>query len=105
MRYEFLNDDSEYDDEFGRGTRKQADPRLPRKMKQRTVEVMSSLVKTADGAQVSGNGFDPTYKGSKHERQWIADALGGFYDDNLWSHYVSLRNPALQDFDPEIHKG
>jgi len=27
--------------------------------------------------------FDPTFTASKHEREWILDSLGGFYDDQL----------------------
>jgi len=37
----------------------------------------------ADLGSGATNGFNPSYMGSRHERQWILTYLGGFYDDHL----------------------
>lgn len=82
MQYDILNDDAEYDDETAHNAHRRLDPGRPQKLKQRNAEVMSSLVKTVEGGPAATDAFNPTYKGSRHERQWIIDALGGFYEDN-----------------------
>jgi hypothetical protein len=82
MEYDYLNDDAEYNDEPVRNRYKRLDPSRPQKVKQHNADVMSSLVKMVEGNQAAVVGFNPTYKGSRHERQWIIDALEGFYEDN-----------------------
>jgi RIO kinase 1 len=82
MRNEFPDDDSAYEDEPARNTRKLRDPGRPQKLKQRNAEIVAALVKAPDGGKPAGDVFEPTYQGSRHERGWIIDALSGFYEDN-----------------------
>lgn len=82
MLYDLDSDEFESHASERRGSRKQPDPRRPQKIKQMKEAVVSSLVKSTDGSPAAEVGFNPTYQGSRHERQWIIDALGGFYDDH-----------------------
>jgi RIO kinase 1 len=86
MLYDLDTDDFEIDPDARRGSRlggrQRGDPKRPQKVKQYQQQVVSALVKSADGSPVAVTGFSPTYEGSRHERQWIIDALGGFYEDN-----------------------
>jgi RIO kinase 1 len=86
MLYDLDTDDFEIDPDARRGSRRggrqRVDPKRPQKVKQYQQQVVSALVKSADGSPVAVTGFSPTYEGSRHERQWIIDALGGFYEDN-----------------------
>ncbi|MCL5999389.1 MAG: hypothetical protein M1546_25500 [Chloroflexi bacterium] len=82
MSNEFDTDDDEFEPALPRGARKRMDPGRPQKMKQHQQAVVNRLVQSVDGSLVTATGFNPTYQGSRHERQWIIDALGGFYDDN-----------------------
>lgn len=38
--------------------------------------------KTGAVAMGAGSGFTPTFGASRHERRWIIDSLGGFYENN-----------------------
>jgi RIO kinase 1 len=38
--------------------------------------------KTGAVAMGAGSGFTPTFGASRHERQWIIDSLGGFYENS-----------------------
>jgi RIO kinase 1 len=80
-------DDIEFDPAARRASHKRPDPQRPQKMKQMKEATVSGLVKSVDGSAVAPAGFNPTYQGSRHERQWLIDALGGFYDD---SHIVDV---------------
>src|SRR4051794_38941579 len=50
------------------------------KARNRQMEEASTLVESADN---SAAGFNPTYFGSKHEREWILTYLGPFHDDKV----------------------
>ena len=39
--------------------------------------------KLSEAGDDSRRGFNPTYMGSKHERQWILTYLGQFYEDHF----------------------
>jgi RIO kinase 1 len=82
MQYDDLNDELEYDGDLVRREQKRPDPNRPQKIKQRQAEVLASLVKTVDNSKAVSDEFNPTYQGSRHERQWIIDALSGFYEDS-----------------------
>jgi RIO kinase 1 len=60
--------------------------KLQEQRKQASAHVIADMIEHDDktGAVQSGagSGFTPTFGASRHERQWIIDSLGGFYENN-----------------------
>src|SRR6266496_672663 len=56
------------------------------KRKRASARVIADLIehddKTSAVAMGAGSGFTPTFGASRHERQWIIDSLGGFYENS-----------------------
>ncbi|HUS15305.1 MAG TPA: RIO1 family regulatory kinase/ATPase [Chloroflexia bacterium] len=50
------------------------------KARRRQAAEAATLVESTDGSVA---GFNPSYAGSRHEREWILTHLGPFYDDNI----------------------
>ena len=77
-------DDYELDDAPPRHVKA---PRPEQKRKRVSARTIADLIehdaKTGAVAAGAGSGFTPTFGASRHERQWIIDSLGEFYDNNL----------------------
>ncbi len=52
----------------------------PKKNKPNHAQVIATLSEAGDDSR---RGFNPSYLGSKHERQWIMNYLGPFFEDNV----------------------
>ncbi len=65
-------DNPEYDVPPGRSK--------PKRFKPDHTEVVATLAEAGDDSQ---RGFDPSFTGSRHERQWIMMYLGPFYADQV----------------------
>jgi RIO kinase 1 len=79
-------DPQEYETEDGQTRHvKAAHPRQQRKRAHARIiaDLIEHDAKTGAVAMGAGSGFTPTFGASRHERQWIIDSLGGFYDNNL----------------------
>lgn len=70
-------DDVEDEDRAATSAAKSASAPKPRKTKQ---DVLSTLAEKPD---VAKGGFNPTFTGSEHEREWILTYLSGFYEDQV----------------------
>jgi RIO kinase 1 len=57
--------------------------RLKRKSKRFKHSVAEAPSESAEPASANDGKFKPSFTGSKHERQWIMDYLGLFYDDHV----------------------
>ena len=55
-------------------------PSKPKRFKLDRTEVVATLAEAGDDSQ---RGFDPSFTGSRHERQWIMMYLGPFYADQV----------------------
>jgi RIO kinase 1 len=79
-------DPQEYEVEEG-PARHVKDPRAKQQRKRAGAHVIADLIehdaKTGAVAAGAGSGFTPTFGASRHERQWIIDSLGGFFENNL----------------------
>jgi RIO kinase 1 len=68
-------------------TRHVKEPRSKQQRKRASARVIADMIehdaKTGAVAAGAGTGFTPTFGASRHERQWIIDSLGSFYDNNL----------------------
>jgi RIO kinase 1 len=57
------------------------------KRKRASARVIAEMIehdaKTGAVAMGAGSGFTPTFSASRHERAWIMDSLGGFYEKHL----------------------
>ncbi len=58
-------------------------PKLKRKSKRFKHSYAEVLDAPADARNDDPNTFNPSFTGSKHERQWIIEYLGLFYDDHV----------------------
>src|SRR5689334_11101062 len=58
-------------------------PQLKRKSKHFKHSYAEQAPVTAQPAPAQENEFRPSFTGSKHERQWIMEYLGPFYQDNV----------------------
>jgi RIO kinase 1 len=67
-------------DEYGHKARKSKAPR-PR----RTQDDAASLASLVDLSANYEGGFNPSFTGSRHEREWLLTYLSPFYDDHLIS--------------------
>ena len=74
---QFLDD--EFDVYNDQQQRRRANYHPNYRPKRPPAEVFTELVEQADGQE----SFDFSYHASRHERQWIIDSLGGFYE-NQW---------------------
>ncbi len=54
----------------------------PKRFKSNRAEAVTTLAEAGDDSQ---HGFNPSFTGSKHERQWIMTYLGRFYEDQVIS--------------------
>ncbi len=57
----------------------------PKRFKLDRTEVVATLAEAGDD---SHQGFNPSFTGSKHERQWIMTYLGRFYEDQVITDVV-----------------
>ena len=82
-----LDDLDEMDDPAGSRHRSRRDGASKNKRKRAGAHVIAELIehdeKTGAVAMGAGSGFTPTFHASRHERRWIMDSLGGFYESNL----------------------
>jgi RIO kinase 1 len=65
----------------------------PRKMKQAEEPIREKNQKRlalAEELSQSEAGFNFTYKATRHEQQWLSQALGGFYQDSLISDVLGM---------------
>jgi RIO kinase 1 len=72
--------------ETGRPGRRQARRKLGYKPKRPVQQVVSELVEQS----ISGDDFQFSYRATRHERQWIMDSLGGFYEDRWIDDVLQL---------------
>jgi RIO kinase 1 len=72
--------DDDFDPYAERGGRRSR----PQPPKRSDARLLDELVEYGDAAQVGAEAvFRPTFTSSKHEREWILNFLGAFYDDRL----------------------
>ncbi len=74
---DYLNDLEEEETVPASPTAKSAGAPRSKKSKK---EILSTLVEKVD---VAKGGFNPTFTGSEHEREWIMEYLSGFYEDQI----------------------
>jgi RIO kinase 1 len=83
------DDDLSYldDDEDKGGFERFNDPRILRRRERERAEAVQALT---DGSEELGAAHDMTYKASRHEKVWLAESLGMFYDQSLLADVLFL---------------
>jgi RIO kinase 1 len=78
-------DPQEYEPDEGQN-RHVKEPRSKQQRQRANAQIIADMIehdaKTGAVAAGAGSGFTPTFGASRHERQWIIDSLGCFYDNN-----------------------
>ncbi|MGC4044341.1 MAG: RIO1 family regulatory kinase/ATPase [Armatimonas sp.] len=86
-----LDDDEEdlayLDDEDEGAFERFHDPRVLRQKERKRAEAVQTLT---DSSEELGAGHEMTYKAARHEKVWLAESLGTFYDQSLLSDVLFL---------------